>query len=147
MGHEMTVAVGDVHGCRGKLISLLRWCDEVGRGKKLKYVFLGDYIDRGPDSRAVVDLLIRRQRADPDSVVCLRGNHEQMLVNASNADCADRDLMTWLGNGGEQTLQSYCCDDPRDLPPDHLDWFRSLPLAHCEEGRFFVHAGIRPEIP
>lgn len=146
MAPETIVSIGDIHGCSEKLIYLLRWCEEVCRGKDPTYVFLGDYIDRGPDARGVVELLIRKQRANPDRVVCLRGNHEQLLINASVKDSSDRDLMTWFGNGGEQTLESYGCNDPRDIPAEHLSWFRALPRSYHDGIRFYVHAGVRPGV-
>ena len=91
-----------------------------------RYILLGDYIDRGPDSRKVVDLLIERQASSPGRFICLRGNHEQMLIEAADPDRSDRALMNWWGNGGEQTLESYGVDDPSDLPSEHLDWMRDL---------------------
>lgn len=144
---EVTFAVGDIHGCLKKLIALLRSCDEIGQARKIKYVFLGDYVDRGPQTRGVVDLLIERQRRNPDGIVCLRGNHEQLLLRASDPDRSDRDLMKWIKNGGTQTLASYGCDDPREIPADHLAWFESLPCGHSEAGRMYVHAGVRPDVP
>ena len=144
---ELTFAIGDIHGCFEKLVSLLKWCDAIGAGKKAKYVFLGDYVDRGLQTRRAVELLIERQRLDPRRIICLRGNHEQMLLQASRPDRSDRDLMTWLKNGGEQTLESYSADDPLDLPREHLQWFASLPFVHCESHRAYVHAGVRPGTP
>lgn len=142
-----TIAIGDIHGCSQKLAALLLWVIRTGKFEGAKFVFLGDYIDRGPKSKEVVEKLMALQRELPESVVCLRGNHEQMLLNAIAADRSDRDLMTWIGNGGEQTLLSYDCEDPSDLPEEHLHWFRSLPLTTHDAMRFFVHAGVRPDIP
>jgi serine/threonine protein phosphatase 1 len=109
-------------------------------------VCLGDYIDRGPDSKQVLDFLIRRQTDQGAHFVCLRGNHEEMLLRAADKQRSDRDLMTWWGNGGEATLDSYGVDDPSDLPAEHLDWMRSLPLHTWDAHRVFVHAGVRPGI-
>ena len=144
---EITFAIGDIHGCLAKLVALLKWCDAIGRAKKARYVFLGDYVDRGPETRGVVEMLIERQRMDPDGVICLRGNHEQMLLRASRPDRSDRELMTWLKNGGQQTLASYAADDPCEIFPDHIAWFESLPLRHSEASRMYVHAGVRPGTP
>ncbi len=69
-----------------------------------------------------------------------------MLIRVANKDRSDRDLMTWWGNGGEQTLESYGVDDPGELPPEHIDWLRSLPLQASDPYRLFVHAGIRPGV-
>ena len=85
----------------------------------MRFVFLGDYIDRGPDSRSVVHRLIELQEELPDAVICLKGNHEQMLEHAER-DAVQ--LFNWLANGGNTTLNSY-------------------------RQRFFVHAGVDPFAP
>jgi serine/threonine protein phosphatase 1 len=96
----------------------------------------------------VLDLLIRRQSDQSNRFVCLRGNHEQMLLLAADKERSDRDLMNWWGNGGQRTLESYGVGDPSDLPAAHLDWLRSLPLTMRDEpNRLYVHAGIRPGTP
>lgn len=143
----VTVAVGDIHGCFDALTALLDACETITAGSVARFVFVGDYVDRGPDSRKIVDLLSQKQRAEPDRFICLLGNHEEMLVRAAAADRSDRDLMSWWGNGGESTLDSYGVNDPGDLPLDHLDWIRSRPISFSEQHRFYVHAGIRPAIP
>jgi diadenosine tetraphosphatase ApaH/serine/threonine PP2A family protein phosphatase len=143
----LTVAVGDVHGCLDALTALLDACETITADNGAKFVFVGDYVDRGPDSQKVIDLLIRRQRAEPDRFICLGGNHEAMLVRAAATGRSDRDLMTWWGNGGEATLDSYGLNDPGDLPQDHLDWISSRPVSFPERHRLYVHAGIRPGVP
>lgn len=143
----MTFAVGDIHGCFDKLQLLLSACERIRAGQDARFIFIGDYIDRGPDSRRVVDFLIRQQAERPDIFICLRGNHEDMLLSAAAAARTDRDFLHWWSNGGEQTLASYGLDDPRDLPAEHLAWIRTLPLTMQEPGRLYVHAGIRPGVP
>ena len=147
MANLITFAVGDIHGCFDKLISLLNACDRISAGVEARYVFIGDYVDRGPDSRKVVDFLVNKQLADKERFVCLCGNHEKMLLSASDANRSDRDLMMWWRNGGEQTLDSYGIDDPSELPPNHLAWLRELPLSFSDQHRLYVHAGIRPCVP
>ena len=142
----ITFAIGDIHGCFDRLQSLLAACEGVGARRRSRFLFIGDYIDRGPDSKHVLDFLIRRQINQGGRFICLRGNHEEMLIRAADKDRSDRDLMTWWGNGGEKTLESYGVDDPGDLPPKHLDWIRSLPLQESDPHRLFVHAGIRPGV-
>ncbi|MCS3731376.1 metallophosphoesterase family protein [Bradyrhizobium betae] len=142
----ITFAIGDIHGCFDRLQSLLAACDRIGAGRRARFILVGDYIDRGPDSKLVLDFLIRRQINRGDRFVCLRGHHEEMLTRAADKYRSDRDLMAWWGNGGEQTLESYGVDDPSDLPPKHLDWMRSLPLQTIDPHRLFVHAGIRPGV-
>ena len=141
-----TFAIGDIHGCFEKLKPLLAACDAFRGTQSAQFIFIGDYIDRGPQSKDVLDLLIKGGSERDRDFVCLRGNHEEMLLRAADKSRSDRDLMTWWGNGGEATLESYGVDDPSDLPAEHLDWMRSLPLQSSDPHRLFVHAGIRPGI-
>lgn len=122
-------------------------CEIVCGREDARFILLGDYVDRGPDSRRVVDFLIRRQSDQGGRVICLRGNHEEMLLRAADKERSDRDLMNWWRNGGEQTLESYGVGDPSDLPAEHLLWMQQLPLMQRDRHRLFVHAGIRPGIP
>jgi len=145
--YRFTVAVGDVHGCFDKLLSLFDACRTIGAAETARFIFIGDYVDRGPDSMKVVDFLMQQERGRGDDFICLRGNHEDMLISAADPSRSDRDLMTWWANGGEATLDSYGVDDPSDLPTDHLDWIRKRPTRFSDEGRLYVHAGIRPGVP
>jgi serine/threonine protein phosphatase 1 len=139
--HSITFAIGDEI-----LEALLAACDAFRGSRSACFIFLGDYIDRGPLSKGVVELLIKGGGKRDRDFVCLRGNHEEMLIRAADRDRSDRDFMTWWANGGEATLESYGVDDPSDLPVDHLAWLRSLPLKTSDHHRMFVHAGIRPRI-
>lgn len=146
MVNSNTFAVGDVHGCFEKLESLIAACDLSSEGKAARFVFIGDYVDRGPDARKVIDFLIENQRREPERFICLRGNHEAMLIAAAAEDRLDRDLTDWWANGGEQTLDSYGIDDPGALPADHLAWMKALPLTFSDRKRLYVHAGVRPGV-
>ena len=138
----VTYAVGDIHGCLAKLTTLIGFCEADAGEHPINPVFLGDYIDRGPDSRGVVEHLMALQQARPDQVICLMGNHEDMLLTAAdNGDWKDQ----WLRNGGLQTLRSYGVADVTGIPKDHLDWLRKLPKFHDDGLRFFTHAGIHPD--
>src|SRR5260370_21595103 len=99
-----TFAVGDVHGCVDKLQRVGEVCDAYAAGRLARFVFLGDYIDRGPDSRGVVEFLMQRQMAQPDMLVCLRGNHEQLALDA-HAD--ERAMPAWLRNHGATNPSNY----------------------------------------
>src|ERR1700740_2195581 len=145
MAATLTFAIGDVHGCYDELRALLRACERVAGANAARFVLIGDYVDRGPDSRKVLDFLIAQQR-DSDRFICLRGNHEAMLRDAARPDRAVSDVFNWRANGGEQTLESYCVDDESKLPPAHLAWIAALPLRYADGSRLFVHAGIRPGI-
>jgi serine/threonine protein phosphatase 1 len=134
----LTFAVGDIHGCLGKLRRLVAACEAHAAGRPARYVFLGDYVDRGPNSRGVIEFLIRRQQAQPGAVVCLRGNHEQLAIDAHDDE---RAMPLWLQNSGATTQQNYPETDGR-IGDAHLAWLRALPFCHDDGLRFFVHAGI-----
>jgi serine/threonine protein phosphatase 1 len=141
-----TLAIGDIHGCFEALRRLIARCETFLGARDAQFLFIGDYIDRGPQSKDVVDILMTGQTSQARRLVCLRGNHEDMLVRAADKRRSDHELMKWWGNGGEATLKSYGADDPSDLPIAHIDWMRSLPLYISEAHRLFVHAGVRPGI-
>ena len=114
-------------------------------GHSAKFVFLGDYIDRGPDSRGVLEFVIDLQRRMPSQVVCLCGNHEDLALNAID-DASQIDQ--WLvHNGGDKALRSYGATHPSEVPADHVAWLRALVTHHDDGRRFFVHAGINPARP
>ena len=143
MPARLTYAIGDIHGCYTKLNNLLRHCADHCGENAFCFVFLGDYVDRGPRSREVVELLLRRQAAAPEQNICLRGNHDVLLVDAARGN----DPLVWLVNGGGETLASYGADDANDIPHEHLDWIAALPLTHRDAKRLFVHAGVEPGVP
>jgi serine/threonine protein phosphatase 1 len=140
---SITFAIGDVHGCRDKLERLLAACEAQAAGRPARYVLLGDYIDRGPDSRGVIELLMRRQQAQPGTIVCLRGNHEQMAI-AAQADA--RAMPLWLVNSGASTQRNYPETGGR-IADAHLAWLAALPFCHDDGLRFFVHAGVDLSVP
>ena len=134
-----TYTIGDIHGCLTKLIELIELCHADAGNRPAKFIFLGDYIDRGPVSRGVVEFLMSLQQDRPDDVICLMGNHEDMLLAAVDAPDWEE---SWLRNGGLQTLQSYGKTTVSNIPQDHINWIRDLPKSHDDGQRFFVHAGI-----
>lgn len=144
-GGALTYAIGDVHGCFEQLMRLLDRCRRHGGARRVRFVFIGDYIDRGPDSRRVVECLIDLQRSAPHDVLCLRGNHEALAIAA--AEEGGRAELLWLINGGDETLRSYGAASASGLPAAHLAWFRALPLCHDDGQRYFVHAGVDPGLP
>jgi len=141
---SLTYAIGDIHGSLDKLQSLLALCDEHAAGAPMKLVLLGDYIDRGPQVRGVVDLLMALQSARGEAVVPLMGNHEAMAISVIDGDAPAR---FWLVQGGAETLASYAVDSASDLPRAHIDWLRALRLSYDDGRRFFVHAGVNPDAP
>ena len=139
----ITYAIGDVHGCLDRLTALLDLCVKHCAGRPMRLVFLGDYIDRGPDSRGVIDRLRTLQNDRPGAVICLRGNHEALLLEA--VETGDEGL--WLLNGAAQTLMSFGVTEAAALPRDHVDWIAALPLFFDDGRRFFAHAGVNPDVP
>lgn len=141
---ERIFAVGDIHGCLDKLISLMGILDAEPERDTL--LFVGDYIDRGPESKGVVDYLIDLA-GQYSHVIFLKGNHEQML----DLYLKGRDRLAFLANGGYATLSSYSWDIQSDekvpIPEEHLDFFRNLRLCYETEAYIFVHAGLKSNIP
>lgn len=139
-------AIGDIHGCADRLEALIARLDIDAHRDRL--LFIGDYIDRGPASRDVIDrILDLRKRLD--HVICLLGNHERMFLD----HCLfGRGTELFLENGGASTLETYGLprsrqDRPPTLPEQHLQFYQSL-LPHYETDHYiFVHAGLRPGIP
>ena len=137
-----TYAVGDIHGSLGKLQALVAQCEEDAAGRPLTFVFLGDYIDRGPDSRGVIACLIELQARLP--VTALMGNHEALALEAIDSSM---NAGHWQLEGGDKTLRSYGVARAQDLPGQHIAWLRSLRLTYDDGRRLYVHAGVDPEKP
>jgi len=135
--HESLFAIGDVHGCAEELRALIQ---KLPLSRDSLVVFLGDYIDRGPDSRGVVDTILELQQYC--RTVCLLGNHELMLREFLDGSDARR-VARFIYNGGSATLASYADDDGVFvMPEEHREFFYSLPYHHEEAEHIFVHAGL-----
>jgi serine/threonine protein phosphatase 1 len=144
MGVSLTYAIGDIHGCHDLLTALLAGVRDHAAGRPYRLVFLGDYIDRGPDSAAVIATVRALQAQSPEAVTCLMGNHEMMLLAAAR----DPSLIGWwLGNGGGATLAAFGVSALDGLPPDVLAWLGSLSIDHEDARRIYVHAGLDPARP
>jgi serine/threonine protein phosphatase 1 len=130
-----TYVIGDIHGCLRPLERLL---EKIAPRPGDEVVFIGDYIDRGPQSREVVDHLLGL----PHRCVFLLGNHEKMLMDYLDG----KDEGLFLPNGGLATIQSYG-GHAADIPPAHLRFFRDLKPMYDTASYLFVHAGIRPLVP
>ncbi|MGH6735943.1 MAG: metallophosphoesterase family protein [Methyloceanibacter sp.] len=160
---ELLYAVGDIHGRTDLLANLLRQIEADAAHRdaaKRTLVFLGDYVDRGPDSRGVVDMLLT-DLPEKFYTQFLKGNHEALLLDFLDDP---RRLDHWLMNGGDATLASYGVDVEalihEDAPPEtwrdafagalpgaHLRFFESLGLVVQAGDYLFVHAGMRPGVP
>ncbi len=162
LSDTIVYAIGDVHGCHRELISLEdKIVDDAASlpGRKL-IIMLGDYIDRGPDSARVLDHLIVPPPVGFDRI-CLLGNHEAQALDYLDGRIP---LDTWLATGARSTLFSYDIDPEHlaaiygagaklddyiraNLPREHIDFMRSLPILAYSDRFVFVHAGIRPGVP
>lgn len=151
-------AIGDVHGCLEALRETHGWIAEDLKRRPVadwRIVHVGDYVDRGPECRGVIDHLIQCRTTD-DRVICLRGNHDHMFLAGINGD-ADLSQI-WLRNGGGETLMDYgvevhefkdrlAANTPAipEVPEAHIAFLDSLPLTVRFGDYFFVHAGIDPD--
>lgn len=139
-----TLVLGDIHGCSKALETLAQF---VPFEPDDMIITLGDYVDRGPDSRGVLNWLIERYRQD--RLIPLRGNHEIMMLQARDSSQA---FTYWRMYGGDATLASYGHEGGevslRDVPDEHWD-FMEYELYDWYETHhhFFVHANVVPELP
>lgn len=131
------IAIGDIHGCPKSLEVLL---EKISPSRDDHLVFVGDYIDRGPDSKAVIDRLLRLRNEVPCTF--LRGNHEAMMIDYLDSGS----FQLWRMNGGVATLQSYmrANESEIDLPDAHVEFVRSTELYYETDEFLFVHAGLDP---
>ncbi len=152
---ERVYAIGDIHGCADLLGELLAMIDVDRAGGAGQLVFLGDYVDRGPDSRGVIDRLIALAARRPDAVF-LKGNHEQAMMDFIDRPAANEEWLHW---GGDRTLESYgvsnvalrepealAADLANALPPAHRAFLDGLELWRAIGDYVFVHAGFRPGV-
>ena len=130
------IAVGDIHGCVKTFRVLVK--DELRLTPNDHLIVLGDMIDRGPDSKGVIDEIIAlRERGI--RVQVLQGNHEEMMINAS---LNNESLDYWLRNGGQETLDSFGVKHVSEIPTSYLDFIRFTELYIETAETIFVHAGL-----
>jgi serine/threonine protein phosphatase 1 len=133
-------AIGDIHGCVDELRQLL---NQLPRSSESTLVFLGDYIDRGPASRDVIDTLL--EIAQRNHVVPLMGNHEAMFLDFLR-DPRSSGGASFIYNGGSATLASYANGDEYEIPQSHVEFLQKLAVMYETDHNVFVHAGL-PQIP
>ncbi|MBN2233251.1 MAG: serine/threonine protein phosphatase [Deltaproteobacteria bacterium] len=138
-GGGRTIVIGDIHGCRRTFDRLL--FDRLAVTPTDTVILLGDLIDRGPDSKGVLDMVMALQERGY-TMASVRGNHEQMLLDFYAAGDP-----SWLSNGAGTTLASFAISDaPCNLPPHYLAWIGSLPHYLICGDYLIVHAGIDTDI-
>ncbi len=162
---RLLYAVGDIHGRADLLADLL---DKIRRdvadsapAERPILIFVGDYIDRGPSSREVIDIILALQAEGFFSVGALRGNHDQFLLDFLQDGSSGP---MWLAFGGAATLAAYGVKPPRvpvdadawaetaaelarNMPPEHRSFFESTAPMAVFENFVLVHAGVRPNVP
>jgi len=144
--HGRLFAIGDIHGCPDELTTLLK---SIELDQRDTLVFVGDYVDRGPSAKDVIDILLEVKRNHSDSIF-LKGNHEDMML--SFLGLPGHYGESFLYNGGVATLQSYAIDElmldevTDRLPTAHVDFLQNLETSYLRPPYLFVHAGVRPAL-
>ena len=134
------IAVGDVHGCSAALRALLAAIEPQPEDT---IVALGDYIDRGPDSRGVLDELIALRRRC--QLVPLLGNHDELLLEICSGDRSLFDV--WLPFGGNATVRSYGGDVPEGVPKQHVEFLKECRPFYETPTHFFLHGSYLAHLP
>ena len=134
------LAIGDIHGCLPALETLLAAIEPQPQDT---LVLLGDYVDRGPQSRGVIERLLALERQC--RMVPLLGNHDEMMLNVCTGQT--QLFVDWLLFGGNATLESYATTRPEDIPAAHLEFLRGCRLCYESPHHFYVHANYRAELP
>lgn len=159
----MIYAVGDIHGELDLLDKLLvEIAKDAAKGSDHTIIFVGDYVDRGPDSKGVIDRVMNGIAGF--ETICLKGNHEQIFTDFVDEPSPGQAKMWFRDlNGGRETLASYGIDAEdvissleeggctkrllNSVPMEHIKWMDALPVCHRTDGYFFVHAGVKPGVP
>jgi serine/threonine protein phosphatase 1 len=141
--------IPDIHGCVRTLKFLIEQQIKPEVGDEL--FFLGDYIDRGPDSKGVIDYIMGLQEAG-HNLKLLMGNHEDYCIRAYEEDQKNKGFMgfrsktkiqkEWETYGGKEALESFKVDSPRDIPQKYIDWMRKLQYYALTDDFVIVHAGL-----
>ncbi len=140
MTTSRTIAIGDIHGCREPFERLLA---ALSLQTEDTLVILGDVVDRGPDSRGVIERLLQLQ--DECQLICISGNHEEMLLDSVDNKMP---LQDWLSHGGDETLDSYGKGWAASrLPPEHIEFLRSWGDYFETPSHFYAHGNYLARKP
>ena len=139
---SLTYVIPDIHGRYDLLRDALAAITARSAGEAGTIVTIGDYVDKGPQSREVIDLLSSGV-AGGFGLVALKGNHDAMMLEGLRDPTR---MAAWLDKGGDAAIASYG-GDPAAVPQTHIDWLDQLKLMHVDAHRLYVHAGVDPEIP
>jgi len=133
-------AISDIHGCARTFEELL---DKIQFSTQDELYLLGDYIDRGPDSKGVIEDIWQLQE-DGYHIQCLRGNHEQLMLDSK----IDRQsAYIWMANGGDKALDSFGGLILDEVPQKYFDWMENLPYYFEVDNFILVHAGFKFDMP
>ena len=139
---SFTYVIGDVHGRDDLLVAALGEITARARSQTGTIIALGDYVDKGRQSRQVIERLLPGIGGGWN-LVALKGNHDAMMVEGLRDPSK---LAAWLEKGGDAALASYG-GDPAAVPQAHIGWLDRLPLTHVDAHRLYVHAGVEPGVP
>jgi serine/threonine protein phosphatase 1 len=134
------LAVGDIHGCFDPLRELVE--KKIRITQKDRIVLLGDYIDRGYQSKEVIDYIIDLQEKGYD-IIPLIGNHESMMLDSFESE---QSMSNWFMNGGYETLLSFGIESVKELSSRYRIFFKSLLYYYIQDRYIFVHAGFNDEL-
>jgi serine/threonine protein phosphatase 1 len=137
-----TYVIPDIHGRHDLLCDGLAEITARSHGNGGVIITIGDYVDKGPQSKQVVDFL-RSGVGEDFRLVALKGNHDALMIDALRDSLK---MPTWLAKGGDSALASYG-GDAADVPQSHIDWLDRLKLMHLDAHRLYVHAGVDPDLP
>jgi serine/threonine protein phosphatase 1 len=139
---SLTFVIPDIHGRDDLLSEALAAINARAADGAGTIVAIGDYVDKGPQSRQVIERLLPGV-AEGWKLIALKGNHDAMMVDALRNPSK---MASWLAKGGDAALASYG-GDPAAVPQNHLAWLDGLQLMHVDDHRVYVHAGVDPEVP
>ena len=139
---SLTYVIPDIHGRYDLLSEGLAAVNARAAAGAGTIVAIGDYVDKGPQSRQVIERLLPGAD-DGWKLVALKGNHDAMMVDALRTPSK---MASWLAKGGDAALASYGGDSAA-IPQSHLAWLDGLQLMHVDDHRVYVHAGVDPEVP
>lgn len=132
-------AIGDIHGCIETLQALM---ENIRPMAKDKIIFLGDYIDRGPDPKKVLDYLIDLQKQGKD-IITLKGNHEYMFLQSQYGK---NELLAWMYNGAKYTLDSFAVTSVNEIDSQYFEFIENMPCYYVYDNFYFVHAGFNEDL-
>jgi serine/threonine protein phosphatase 1 len=139
---SLIYVIPDIHGRYDLLSEALADITAHSGGEGGLIVTIGDYVDKGPESKRVVDRMLSGV-AEGWDFIALKGNHDAMMVEALRDPSK---MASWMEKGGDAALASYG-GDPAAVPQTHIAWLDQLRLMHVDGHRVYVHAGVDPEIP